>query len=173
MDTLAAAIADWDARKTTPMLRAYAAHHQRHGFIERLIDLTASRTHQTGATWLIKHAIDEKDLVPEALEPCLAQRFCDHLPTLEHWGAQLHALQLLCVLTPPDPALDGCERFARACIGSSQKFVRAWACSALHAVAMRKPSIRDDVESMLMSIMQDPSEPASVRARLRNTLKAR
>lgn len=170
--SLADDIAAWDSKESTHISRVYAVCYQHPEFIASLISLTASEPHQDGATWLFKHAIDEGDLIPEAIEPDLIVEFCASLKDLTRWPAQLHALQILCIAPIPDSAAKHAEVFARECMNSDTKFVRAWSYSALLAATKHDPKRHAKTMRLLQNTLEDDNTPASVKARIRNALKS-
>lgn len=170
--TLANDIASWDAKDASHIKRVYASHYEHPEFHESLIGLFASPEHQDGATWLYKHAIDEGDLVPESIDPNSIKAVCAALDVLKSWPAQLHALQILTVVPIPESCTDSTESFARACMSSKKTFVRAWSYSALYAATRSDPEKHAKTVKLLESTLKDNSAPASVKARIRNTLKS-
>ncbi|MFG0313380.1 MAG: hypothetical protein ACF8LL_04240 [Phycisphaerales bacterium] len=170
--TLAADIASWDAKDATHIKRVYARHSEHPEFHESLIALFPSPEHQDGATWLYKHAIDEGDLVPESIDPNSIKATCAALDALKTWPAQLHALQILMVVPIPKSCTESIESFARSCKGSKKTFVRAWSCSALFAATRSDPKKHANTIELLEAMLSDNSAPASVKARIRNTLKS-
>lgn len=170
--TLADDIASWDAKDATHIKRVYARHSEQPEFHESLIALFPSPEHQDGATWLYKHAIDEGDLRPEAIDPKHIEAVCAALDDLQTWPAQLHALQILTVVPIPESCTEPIESFARSCMGSKKTFVRAWSYSALFAATRSDPKKHAKTIKLLESTLSDDEAPASVKARIRNTLKS-
>jgi hypothetical protein len=166
-------IAAWDSRDLTHINRVYADHADRPDFIPALIARCTSEAHQDGATWLFKHAIDEGDLVPEAIDPDLLVSFCDALPHLTRWPAQLHALQILAMIPIPRSCASSAGSFARSCTTSRKTFVRAWSYTVLFCATKHDPKEHAMTVKLLESTLNDDSAPASVKARIRNTLKSR
>lgn len=173
MESLAQAIARWDSNDFTHISRVYADHFEQPGFIASLIALCDSETHQDGATWLFKHALDQGDLVPEAIDPDLLTQFCTTLNNLIRWSAQLHALQILSVAPIPRSCCDSVESFARTCMTSKKTFVRAWSYTALYHATRPDPTKHAKTVKLLNDTLNDDTAPASVKARIRNTLKSR
>lgn len=169
--TLANDIASWDTKDATHIKRVYASHYEHPRFHESLLALFPSPEHQDGATWLFKHAIDEGDLVPESIDPNSIDAMCAALDELGTWPAQLHALQILTVVPIPKSCTDPVESFARACMSSKKTFVRAWSYSALCAATRSDPIKHAKTIKLLEATLNDDDAPASVKARIRNTLK--
>ncbi len=170
--TLADDIANWDAKDATHIKRVYANHYEHPCFYESLLVLFLSIEHQDGATWLFKHAIDEVDLVPESMDPKHIKAMCASLDALKSWAAQLHVLQILSVVPIPKSCTDPIESFARSCMSSKKTFVRAWSYSALFAATRYDPKKHAKTVTLLESTLNDASAPASVKARIRRTLKS-
>jgi hypothetical protein len=170
--TLAKDIASWDTKDKAHIARAYAKHHQEQGFHASLLSLLTSPAHQDGATWLFKHALDEGDLIPEATDPNHITTLCNALSDLHSWPAQLHALQILAVVPIPKPCAPLVEEFAHACMTSGKTFVRAWSYTALFRATQHNPKKHAATISILNNALSDDTTPASVKARIRNTLKS-
>jgi len=173
METLAQAIARWNSNDFTHISRVYADHFEQPDFIASLIAVCDSETHQVGATWLFKHALDQGDLVPEAIDPDLLTQFCTTLNNLIRWAAQLHALQILSVVSIPHSSCGCVESFARTCMTSKKTFVRAWSYTALYHATRHDPKKHEKSVELLERTLNDDTAPASVKARIRNTLKSR
>ena len=170
--TLAHDIAQWDSKGATHIKRVYASHYEHPYFHESLIALFPSIEHQDGATWLLKHAIDEGDLVPEAIDPKLFKTMFASLDALERWPAQLHALQILSVISIPDANAKQVETFAHQCMSSPKTFVRAWSYTVLFKATQHDPKKHTKAIQQLNDTLDDGKTPASVKARIRNTLKS-
>jgi len=90
----------------------------------------------------------------------------DALPGVRRWEARL----LLCQLLAERPGLadgdrDAVAAFVRAGVGDRNPFLRAWAITALHAIAVRHPELRAEARRRVAAGRRDPA--ASVRARMR------
>jgi len=171
--TLADDIARWDTKDATQIKRVYASHYEHASFHTELVALFQSAAHQDGATWLFKHAIDEGDLVPEAINPDLIIAMCETLSELRSWPAQLHALQILAAVPIPNECAPLIEDFANSCMTSKKPFVRAWSYTALFRATQNEPKKHTKTVKLLNDTLSDDSAPASVKARIRNTLKSR
>lgn len=169
--SLADDIASWDTKEISHIKRVYASHYEQQGFHESLLSLFPSIDHQDGATWIFKHALDERDLVAEAIDPSLIETMCCSLGSLKTWPAQLHVLQILWVVPIPHSCTEQIESFARACMTSKKTLVRAWSYSALFVASRHDPNKLTKTIGLLENALSDNSAPASVKARIRNTLK--
>lgn len=170
--TLADDIASWDAKDATHIKRVYAEHYEHPDFHESLLALFPSAEHQDGATWLYKHAIDEGDLVPESIDPSHIRNICTTLDALTTWPAQLHVLQILTLVPIPKSCTAPIEAFAQACMSSRKTFVRAWSYSALFVATRSDPQKHAKTIKIFESTLSNDRTPASIKARIRNTLKS-
>jgi hypothetical protein len=116
---------------------------------------------QIATTGLLKRYLDHR--VP--LSDALVVRLLDLLPSVEHWEAILHLLQMLSRLSIPHSHADALCGWLRQLTRHSNTFVRAWAYSGLHRVAELHADYRADISPLLEVAAQE--ESASVRARLR------
>jgi len=122
-------------------------------------------TVQVGATWILKRWLEEG--VPHV------ERSAVHLVQLlthaTHWQARLHLLQMLASLCVPVESLSVLVKELSGLLMDDNKFVRAWALSALANVADQNDALRQDVNSTIEDAEND--EAASVRARVRQIQK--
>lgn len=120
---------------------------------------------QVGASWLILNGVDHRAVFDEPL----AERFVslvgdDRLP----WQVQLHLLQAI------ESVPIGASRYADLyppvliLTNHPQKFVRAWAISALIWLADHCPAYRPKVLEIVDAAQ---GESASVQARIRKRMK--
>lgn len=161
------ALQDFDGKEIAPLAAFLAQTAYTEQLGDELLELAtlADERMQRGATWLLKRACEEG----AEFRPGQASQMLDLLGSVTHWEARLHLLQIFA--TVPIPAERRAEAFARcrALSNDEHKFVRAWAYHALHLVATADPTFRDEVAGLLMRAQHE--EAASVRARIRNTVK--
>lgn len=161
-------IAAWDGKATDPIAAVYARHNADKGFLAEAIALCADAACARGATWLLKRWLEDGR---GPVAAALTHRLLTHLGTLAHWEAKLHVLQALPHLTiAPDDA-PAVARFVATCLGDEATFVRAWAYTGLHHLAVQHPAYREDAQRTLETAMT-VAQPASVRVRLRKALAA-
>ena len=71
----------WDTKSTRTITRVYAKHMGRPEFLPELIELIGVPTTEIGATWILKHHLEE-DTLP--LSDPLVQEIYKHLPKLSY-----------------------------------------------------------------------------------------
>ncbi len=165
--TLQADIESWDTKSKTTITRVYAKHMDRPEFIQELIDLIPLPSTEIGATWILKHHLEE-DAPP--LPDQLVQQIYKHLPKLTHWGSKLHILQIMEHLPIPSKHKATTIQFINDCKSSDNKFVRAWSYNGQYQLALNFPNLRDQARSAILHASEH-DEAASVRARCRQLLK--
>jgi hypothetical protein len=165
--TLKSDIESWDTKSTLAITRVYAKHMDRAQFLPELIDLIPLPTTEIGATWILKHHLDE-DSSP--LPDQLIQEVYKHLPKLTHWESKLHILQIMEHLPIPSKHKASTLNFINNCKSSDNKFVRAWSYHGQYQLALNFPKLRDQARSEILHASEH-DEAASVRARCRQLLK--
>ena len=131
--------------------------------IDELISLTerSDPPMQIGATWILKRFQSQDVSFSSAQVTKLIEQLCGSGP----WESRLHLLQMLPKLDIPAPCTEMLFQFLVRIVSESNKFVRAWAYTALHSLATQHPDYISKVMPLLENGLQD--EAASVRARLR------
>lgn len=116
---------------------------------------------QVAATGLLRRYLAAGAAFPPvAVSPLLAL-----IPALVRWEARLHGLQILPGLPIPKKHAAGLHEFLRGCLDEQNRFVRAWAYTGLHRLALLHAGYRAEVSALLETAARD--EAPSVRARLR------
>lgn len=164
---LEADIAEWDRKSKVAISRIYGRYTKSTGFLEQVIGAFGDADLQSGATWLLKHHFDEGG---GALESKLVKKIYGSTPNLIHWDAKLHVLQCMERLPIPKSELRRVEAFLRHCMKDDAKFVRAWAYSGFHELAVQYPAFRPEAAQILENALT--SETAgSVRSRVKRKIK--
>ena len=167
MDVLKEKLQSWDGKSAGAIKRIYGRFAAEPGFAERLIAMSADQTLETGATWLLKHHME---VTKRGLNPTLALKLAQTLPDLSGWEAKLHCLQILPYLALPGESTELVFRFVLACREDQNKFVRAWAYSGLHHLALAHPGFRTEVRALLENAVRT-EQAALVKVRLRRALE--
>lgn len=167
MDGLEEKLQSWDGKSAGAIKRIYGSFAAEPGFADRLIAMSADQTLETGATWLFKHHME---VTKPELDPTLTLKLAQTLPNLAGWEAKLHCLQILPYLTLTGESADLVFRFVLACREDQNKFVRAWAYSGLHHLALAHPGYRTEVRILLENAIRT-EQAASVKVRLRRALE--
>ncbi len=158
---LSNAIASWDGKTTSDLEEIGAKFSTQGAYLEDLVSLAANADLQRGATWLILSALKNGEALDKRQETALL----DSLPLMKDWQARLHLLQSLPYFGIPQSCRRGLEAFVRDCLTASNKFVRAWAYSGLHELALRFPEYEKETAQILAMALKD--EAPSVKARIR------
>ena len=165
--SLESELRSWDGKSAAAITKIYADHAANEDFMAGLISLAAKPELETGATWLIKHRLEQDH---EPLSSELTQKLIDLLPGLSGWEARLHCLQVFPHIALPAQKSGEILEFVLTCTRDSNKFVRAWAYSGLHQLALADPAYRDRALSLLEAAERTETA-ASVKVRLRRALK--
>jgi len=157
-------IGEFDGKATTLLGEAEAAFSEDEGYLDTLIALLSERQDHlaSGASWLIKSAIERGDDITEDQVISLVGRLSD----VEDWSAQLHLCQVLRRLTVPCQVAGDLADWLMGLLDHERPFVRAWSLDALGAVALVHMTYAQRFNAALDLAKQD--EAASVRARARN-----
>lgn len=158
-------IAQWDRRSTQPLQEIYREQGSEPEFLSQLIALLPSAECQSGASWLIKHALENGQSFSQAQTAELIR----HVDDLEHWTAILHVLQCASHWLIPSRSRKRWETFVSAQLRHSKPFVRAWAYDSFCHLARQYPEYRTRCRDLLQNVSDQ--EAASVKARIRNLRK--
>lgn len=162
---LPGAIQSWDQKSSSDIQDVYQSFCGLADFSDALLSLLAVENCQRGATWLLKHYLEQGGILSEAEVMAFYQRFDD----LAQWEARLHCLQSMPYLPLPENARSQLELFIRENLVDENKFVRAWSYNGFYLLARSFPDLRKEAEEFFDLAMRD--EAASVKARIRNILK--
>ncbi|MFN3239629.1 MAG: hypothetical protein ACE37D_21610 [Pseudomonadales bacterium] len=163
--TLKEALESWDGKSAADIEAIYADHAESHNFVTQLIKYSANESLQAGATWLLKHHIESQHLPSQTQ----TTRFLLLPEKLVDWQARLHFLQCLPHLSLVNADEVIMAAFLRDCLGSHNKFLRAWAYSGFHLLAQHYSQYEEEAQHLLQQAIKE--EAPSVKARVRNLLK--
>lgn len=173
-------IAEWDGKSKDDITKVYQGFKQQKDLVSTLISYLENPTLQKGASWLIKHLLEQqfegnkkqhkdgKGLLVPIKEVCLINLY-EQLANFNHWQVKLHILQSLPYLAMPPKSLKKIECFLRTALIDNNKFVRAWAYNGFHLLGVNHPQYKEEAKQFLTMGLRD--EPASVKARIRNISK--
>ena len=167
MKNLTEELRAWDGRSTAALRSIHERHSVEEDFVAAILVHLADANLQRAATWLVKRHLELGN--PLSAPEC--RSILGSLSAQQDWESRLHLLQCLPYLSIADEDRPDLERFLEACVRSDRKFVRAWAYSGYHELALRFPQYRETVEATLARAAA--SETASVLARIRNLRKRR
>lgn len=159
-------ISKWDKKSKQDIATIYSEHSHHSGFIDELLKFAADRDCSDGASWLIKHALEDG----ATLNAAQINKLCE-LSDLElAWQSVLHILQILPFMTVPASHKHQMMAFIRQNTEHENKFVRAWAYNGLYEIATTYDEYRDGLLVVLETA--EGTEPPAVKARIRNIKKA-
>ena len=96
---------------------------------------------QRGATWLLKHYLEQQ---PRSVDAATIESVYSRLEELVHWEAKLHVLQCIPYMPVPAAQAQAVETFVRSCLRDQAKFVRAWAYNGFCELARLRPGLRGE-----------------------------
>ena len=161
------AVRAWDGRSAPAIRAVYEGHRTGRGFLGGVIALLSVDDAQRGASWLLKHHLDNGN----RLTAQQVRKVHHALPGLTHWESRLHLLQCQQYLSVAAAERAVVEGFFRRCLADENKFVRAWAYDALYRLAGQYADLSEELDQILEMAMRD--EAPSVKARLRRLLAAK
>lgn len=159
-------IKQWDGKSKHDILDIYARYSAADGFLNELLKIAIDPNCLEGATWLIKHALEQK----VELNDDQINSFCELIEGALPWQSILHILQILPFITVPKDHKHKMMAFIRNHTEHENKFVRAWAYNGLYELANTYPEYRDGL-SIVFDAAEE-TEPAAIKARIRNVKKA-
>ena len=159
------AIADWDGKSAADIEAIYTRYSGEGAFATYLIELAGREHLEKGATWLIKHHLENN----QGFNTSEISALYALLPGFAHWEARLHVLQCIPKLPIGESEKPGLEGFLRRCLIDDNKFVRAWGYNGFYELSRQYPEHQEEAKQFLDMAMQD--EAPSVKARVRNLIK--
>ncbi|MCG8511613.1 MAG: hypothetical protein MI741_20555 [Rhodospirillales bacterium] len=159
------ALSQWDGKSTESLSAIHDALSPAPDFADRLLALARKTEFAAGATWLLKRHLESG----KSLSKNQIRALWSLAGGLEHWEAKLHVLQCLPFLPVEVSQKDQVAEFLRHCLGSGNKFVRAWAHGGFMELAGQHPEFEEETESHLRRATE--GEAASVKARIRQAAR--
>ena len=163
--TLRQRIIDWDGKSKDEIEKVYLEYSSSPQFASTLIGLCSDESINVGATWLLKHGLEQGLSISNAQTGNILKT----LSNIIHWEAQLHILQCLPFFKISKTDKSSVESFLRVTITSSNKFVRAWSYNGFYVLSQQYPEYIEETQLFFDMAMRD--EAASVKARIRNLMK--
>jgi len=159
-------VKNWDGKDIEFLKTTYEHYATEEGFHQDLLDsLALTEKHQSAASWLIRRSL-QRGYTPDGQQTSYIFRV---LADCTSWEAQLNLLQCMELLQVPVSARPVLEKYLREALTNPNKFVRAWAYNGFYQLARQYPELREEALEFMQMGQRD--EPASVKARIRNTLK--
>ncbi len=155
-------ILDWDGKRTAPLAQAFATFGNGPEFVAALLELSeADADLQKGATWLLKHHLENGGTLSAEQRQALLRL----LPHLLHWETRLHLLQLLPDLKLQGEEVAAAETFVRRNLNDPNTFVRAWALYGLAVLVLHDPSLKEEAVRLNQHVFETEKGAVKVRAR--------
>ena len=165
MEILQHKIEGWDQKSAEAIREIYDQHHLDNGFTADTIELIASRSAESGATWLLKENFERGNMLTTEE----THQLFLNLPALHQWSSKLHILQCLPYLQINSEDKARVELFIRECLLEKNKFVRAWAYNGFYLLGQQHQEYQQEASKLLEVALE--IEAPSVKARIRNLLK--
>ena len=158
-------IKQWDGKSAKDIGDIYQRYCNAASFSSIIIGMIDNESLQKGATWLLKHHLEQKrQLTTKEIHTVF-----NTLTKLEPWESKLQILQSLPYLPVQKRDKKKVEVFLRKCLVETNKFVRAWAYNGFYELAVQYPEYQQETQLFLEMAMRD--EAPSVKARIRNIMK--
>ncbi len=155
----------WNGRSIDDILKIYHEYESSSSFVDELVSLITERIEENGATWLLKHHLEQG----ARLRSEHVDRIYKVLPRLSDWEGRLHILQSIPYMPIDDNNRDLVETFVRKGLNGDHKFIRAWSFNGLYELANTFPDLRREAHEIFEQALN--TESNSVTARIRNVLK--
>ena len=159
-------IKQWDGKSKSDISDVYGKYSSADDFLNELFKIATHVHCSEGATWLIKHALEQK----AELNDDHINSFCELIKGALPWQSILHILQILPFIIVSEEHKHEMMAFVRDNTEHENKFVRAWAYNGLYELANTYPEYRDGL-SIVFDAAEE-TEPAAIKARIRNVKKA-
>lgn len=159
-------IQKWDGKSKQDISGLYERYSGEDDFIANLLKMATFIDCSDGATWLIKHALENGHAFNEEQ----INLFCSLIGLELAWQSTLHILQILPFITVPNSCKHQMMAFIRQNTEHDNKFVRAWAYHGLYEIAMTYDEYRDGL--LVVFNAAEETEPPAVKARIRNIKKS-
>ncbi len=156
-------LADFDGKAISILGETEAEFVNTQGYLAILLELAidAESNIASGATWLIKSALEKGAKLPARL----IENLIDNLDRISAWDAQLHICQSVQYFDIAESEAENLIAWAKPLLDHDRPFLRAWSMDAHCRIGVNYPhlvSASDIVDRGLAD------EAASVRARARN-----
>ena len=160
-------IAQWDMKSAGDIQLIYENYANTPKFVDQIALLLAVPSMQRGASWLLKrHVADNGNSLEKHQHLAIYQT----VDLLEHWETKLHILQCMAYLPVPLECRNNVEKYVRDCLSAERKFVRAWAYSGFHSLAVQFPELQDEAVLLLNTALKQESA-GSVKSRINRAIK--
>ena len=161
------AIKAWDMKSSKDIRAVYEQFKEADNFQSDLTNALTDPSLQRGATWLLKHHLENQAVLKTSETRSIYQ----NLGLFTHWESKLHILQSLEYLSIPKEFKATLELFIRPCLKSKKKLLRAWGYHGFYHLNKTFPEYSKETDLLFQNAMLD--ESPSVIARIKNLIKSR
>lgn len=147
------------------MRQIYDANCESSNFTSTLAALLAEQDYQRGASWLLKHHIDNG----HAVKRDDAQICYTSLDKLTHWDTQLHILQTMHALPIDATHKAAVHRFLTKNMTSKRTLIRAWSYAGFVILARQYEEYRAEAR-VLLEQAKEVETAGSIKVRVRKGL---
>ncbi|MEO0911899.1 MAG: hypothetical protein AAFY59_02775 [Pseudomonadota bacterium] len=165
---LRAALANWDGRTAQDIRAIHEDHHSASGYLADILALASDPALEVGATWLLKQGLERGAFTLTKEE---AATLLKAARAFEAPDATLHILQIVPQMDIPEEAIPDLLGILHLAEASPRTFLRAWAYTGWHTLAVQHPAFREEVASRLRTGAQTETA-ASARVRIRKAIEA-
>tara|TARA_R110002072_G_scaffold302556_2_gene486314 strand:+ start:2399 stop:2902 length:504 start_codon:yes stop_codon:yes gene_type:complete len=158
-------IENWDGKSSSDISAIYSRYGKKASFVPKLIELSRQEGLQKGATWLLKHHLENKHRL-NANDVATIYKLT---PKFKNWEAKLHILQSIPYMPVGEAEKKGVELFLRNSLTDTNKFVRAWAYNGFYEISLQYHEYKEETKQFFEMAMRD--EAPSVKARIRSIMK--
>lgn len=158
------ALVQWDGKSKDKVIEIYHRFYQGREFIAQLLKLASDETTQVGATWLLKHHLENnpRSVIDEKV-------FFELLFSVSQSESKLQLLQCLPYVSISKAHKKTLEICLKRALSDDNKVVRAWAFNGFNELALSHQEYRKKADAILVDALEQ--ESASVKVRVRNIIK--
>lgn len=147
------------------MKQIYDANCKRPNFTSTLAALLAEQDYQRGASWLLKHHIDNGHVMDRNdVQICYSS-----LDKLTHWDTHLHILQTMHALPIDTAHKEAVHSFLTKNVTSKRTLIRAWSYTGFVILARQFQEYRAEAHTLLKRA-KEVETAGSIRVRIRRGL---
>lgn len=148
------------------MRQIYDVNCKRTNFPSTLAALLAEQDYQRGASWLLKHHVDNGHVMgPDDAQICYTS-----LDQLTHWDTQLHILQTMHALPINATDKEAVHSFLTKNVASKRTLIRAWSYTGFVILARQHEEYRAETQALLKRA-KEVETAGSIKVRIRKGLE--
>ncbi|MEM7183114.1 MAG: hypothetical protein AAF518_19545 [Spirochaetota bacterium] len=155
----------WD-EKHTQYLQEICRQNSKHSeFVNHIIDIFCKENQlQHPTSWIIKYFVDSR----QPIQQKQINRILQQLDTLEHWGSQLHILQIVPKVHLTKVVAKNIQTTVKKHMHSEKKFVKAAAYQAYYEIVQLQPQLKEEfLEICNEAVVR---ESASVQSKIKKII---